>query len=197
MYILQKNNPMLFRTKFATEEQLIKGIKKGSRQAEKQLYEKHAQQLFLACLQYLGNRQDAEDVLHDSFIKIFDKMKDFESRFEGSLFVWMRRIVVNSAISKIREQKKVCFQDSPEENIPDLDEEYIEGPEDLITQDMVLDAMNQLPTGYRLVFNLFVLEGKKHSEISELLSISVNTSKSQLSKARRKLTSILNQIQQN
>jgi RNA polymerase sigma-70 factor (ECF subfamily) len=188
---------MLFRTRFATEEQLIKGIKKGSRQAEKHLYEKYSQQLFLACLQYLSNRQDAEDVLHDSFIKIFNKINDFESRFEGSLFVWMRRIVVNDSISKIRTQKKINFQDCQDISIPDNNDEYIEDPRDLITQDMVLEAMNQLPTGYRLVFNLYVLEGKKHNEIAEMLAISVNTSKSQLSKARRKLTSILNQIQQN
>ncbi len=187
---------MLFKQREVSEQKLIEGLKKGSGKYERLLYQKYSEPLFNVCIQYSNNIPDAEDLLHDSFIRIYEKISGFESRFNGGLLMWMRRIVINMAINKYRELKKIEVTDNFGEHT--LTEDY----HDFSIEDQgysyedVFQAIKSLPVGYQLVFNLYVLEGMKHHQIAEELSISVNTSKTQLLKARKKLINILSQSKQ-
>ena len=136
------------------------------------------------------NPRDAEDVMHDGFMKIIRSIDNFKEKQTGSLEAWMRRIMVNTALNFIRDHKK-------EKMFIDLDPvlESVQVPSDNdddfgrcdLTKDQLMDLVCELPAGYRTVFNLYVMEDYSHKEIAELLGISENTSKSQLSKARNLL----------
>lgn len=137
-------------------------------------------------MQYLGNREDAEDVLHDGFIKIIRKIGSFKKTKTGSLEAWMRRIMVNTALKYIRDHKRermTANLDKLLDNALELD-----GNDDFdesgVPPDFLMKLICELPIGYRTVFNLHVMEDYTHKEIGNLLGITENTSKSQLSKAR-------------
>jgi len=150
------------------------------------LYDNHAPWLLAVCLRYTGKREDAEDVLHDGFMKIIRSIGSFHEKQTGSLEAWMRRIMVNTALNYIRDHKKkkmVTEIDPVLEQMQDQDDNDDPGGCDL-SQDQLLSLICELPDGYRTVFNLFVMEDYSHKEIAKLLEISENTSKSQLSKAR-------------
>ena len=150
------------------------------------LYDKHAPWLLAVCLRYTGNREDAEDVLHDGFMKIIRSIDSYREKQTGSLEGWMRRIMVNTALNYIRDHKKDPLLTGPEP-LPDSmseDDDHDEyGGWDL-SREQLMELVCELPAGYRTVFNLYVMEDYSHKEIGELLDISENTSKSQLSKAR-------------
>jgi RNA polymerase sigma-70 factor (ECF subfamily) len=150
------------------------------------LYDRHAPWLLGVCLHYMGNREDAEDVMHDGFLSIIRSIGGFQEKPTGSLEAWMRRIMVNTALKYLRDHKKERMTTELDPSLeslqePDHQEDY--GGCDL-TQDQLMGLVCELPTGYRIVFNLYVMEEYTHKEIGELLGISENTSKSQLSKAR-------------
>jgi len=150
------------------------------------LYDKHAPWLLAVCLRYTGNREDAEDVLHDGFLKIIRSMEMFMDQHTGSLEAWMRRIMVNTSLNFIRDHKKgkmFTELDPVLDSLPESDSKDDFGGCDL-SREQLMDLVCELPAGYRTVFNLYVMEGYMHKEIGELLGISENTSKSQLSKAR-------------
>jgi RNA polymerase sigma-70 factor, ECF subfamily len=159
------------------------------------LYDRHAPWLLAVCLRYTGNRNDAEDVLHDGFMKIIRSIKDFKQT--GSLEAWMRRIMVNTALNFIRDRKREQIftdQDPDTESIQDVDD--AEDPcGSNLSGEQLMELISSLPDGYRMVFNLYVMEDCTHREISEMLGISENTSKSQLSKARRFLRKRLYEYQ--
>jgi len=145
------------------------------------IYDRYALWLFAICLRYAGNREDAEDVFQDGFVKMILAYKKFKS--VGSLEGWMRRIMVNTALNHIRDhQKEKMFTDieASMEVVDDTDD--FDGCE--VTEDALMELVSSLPTGYRLVFNLYVMEDHSHKEIAEMLGISENTSRSQLLKAR-------------
>lgn len=151
-------------------------------------------------MRYVGNIEDAEDVLHDGFIKIIQKFSTFQERNEGSLEGWMKRIMVNTALNYIRDHsKEKLFVDidpiSERINEPEEDH-WFEHLATKIQPSEVMKMVVELPSGYRTIFNLYALESYSHKEIAELLKISENTSKSQLSKARallrKKITDKLN-----
>jgi len=151
------------------------------------LYDKHAPWLLGVCLRYTGNREDAEDVLHDGFMKIIRGIESFREKQTGSLEAWMRRIMVNTALNHIRDHKKEKMftgLDPLLESLHETDDHDYFGGCDL-SSDQLMDLVCTLPAGYRTVFNLYVMEDYTHKEIGELLRISENTSKSQLSKARQ------------
>ncbi len=151
------------------------------------LYDKHAPWLLGVCLRYTGNREDAEDVLHDGFMKIIRSIESFREKQTGSLEAWMRRIMVNTALNYIRDHKKekmFTVLDPLLESLHETDDHDDFGRCDL-SSDQLMDLVCALPAGYRTVFNLYVMEDYTHKEIGELLGISENTSKSQLSKARQ------------
>ena len=168
-----------------TEDQLIKGCIRQESSAQKALFDLYAGKMLGVCQRYARNDADAEDILQDAFIKIFDKIKQFKS--EGSFEGWIRRIVVNTALKKYtlsRYSKEISLEDyAKSDNRIDSDPIAI----DHLSEKDLLQLINSLPDGYRLVFNLYVIEGYRHEEISEMLGIQSGTSRSQLAKARNLL----------
>jgi len=132
------------------------------------------------CLKYSNNKQEAEDNLHDSFITIFGKIKQFKNK--GSFEGWLKRIAVNICLQKYRKQSVLNIVT---DQYPDKIDVEVE--EDNISLKYLLQLIQELPNRYRMVFNLYVLDGYSHKEIAELLNISVGTSKSNLSRARLNL----------
>ncbi|MDX9725360.1 MAG: RNA polymerase sigma factor [Bacteroidales bacterium] len=160
---------------------IIKGCLDGNRRDQELLYRRHAAKLFAVCLQYSGNDDEARDILQEGFIKIFENLIHYKN--EGSFEGWMRRIVVNTALEKYRSKHNLYRVDDidliPE---PDADPET-EDYSGLEAVDL-LDIIRELPPKYRMVFNLYAIEGYSHKEISQMISISEGTSKSNLSRAR-------------
>ena len=171
-----------------TEKQLINACKKGDRQAQKRLYDRYSPVMMGVCKRYLYRREDAEDVIVEAFFKILTNISQFKG--SGSFEGWMRRIVVNEALMFLR--KRHNFHLTVE-----IEHVNISAPmkieEELAAAD-IIDLLAKLPTGYRTVFNLYVLEGFKHREIAEILGISINTSKSQLILAKKKLREMLEEL---
>ena len=169
------------------EEQLIKGCKKNNRQIQKKLYEYFSDEMFRLCYKYTNNVEDSEDILVKAFLKVFQNIKKFESREKGSLKKWIKTIMINESLMFLRTKKQLFF-----EQIDDKIENNDENIEtELYSQD-ILNIVKQMPNGYRTVFNLYSIEGYSHKEISELLSININTSKSQLHKAKKYLQKKIN-----
>ena len=164
------------------------------------LYEKHAPALLSLCLRYCGNIQDAEDVLHEGFIKIIRNLQNFKDKGKGSFEGWMRKIMVNTALNYIRDhakERKFLDIDPISDKIDfgneDEDNHFVELAEKVDSQ-VVMEMICELPPGYRTVFNMYVFESYSHKEIAQILNCSENTSKSQLSKARAMLRKTLNQL---
>ncbi|MDC6350559.1 sigma-70 family RNA polymerase sigma factor [Zeaxanthinibacter sp. PT1] len=158
-------------------EELINQCRKGSRQAQESLYKKYSPVLYGICLKYSRNKTEAEDNLHDSFIVIFDKIAQF--KFKGSFEGWMKRITVNTVLQKYR---KEVYMNVVNENSEGEEEEPAFYDE--INLQTLLGYIQELPHKYRLTFNLYVLDGFTHQEISEKLGTSAGTSKSNLARAR-------------
>ena len=165
------------------EKELVDQCLKGSSKAQESLYRQFAPRMYGVCMRYARNTLEADDILQEGFIKVFQFLKDY--RQQGSLEGWIRKIVVNTAInyyrSKVHEWDEVSIEKVAATS--DMDASVI----DRISRDELLCLIQGLPEGYRLVFNLYVIEGYSHQEIGQLLNISENTSKSQLSRARASL----------
>ncbi len=162
-----------------TIDSLLEGCRRGDRKAQESLYKTLASRMMGICLRYAKDTFEAEDVLQMGFVKVFQKVSDF--RGEGSFEGWVRRIMVNTAIESYRKNLRNL-------NIVDIDEVY-DQPQN--TFDMsglelkdLLKLVQQLSNGYRLVFNMYVIEGYSHKEIAKQLGITEGASKSQLSRAR-------------
>lgn len=160
---------------------IISGCLKGNRKDQEILYRRHAAKLYAACLQYTGNDDEAQDILQEGFIKIFENLGNY--KYEGSFEGWMRRIMVNTALEKFRSKHNLYRVDDID-NIPEPDAEpYNEDYVGLEASDL-LEIIRELPPKYRMVFNLFAIEGYSHKEISQMINISEGTSKSNLARAR-------------
>ena len=169
-------------------KQLIEGCKAQRPSAQRELYARFSGQLFATAIRHTNAREDAEDVLQDSFVKIFKHIKSYRQdfSFEGG----MRRIVINTAITHYRRNlKHRHHQDIDEMHATPRDLENVSDLE--FTADELELAIAQLPIGYRTVFCMYVIEGFKHQEIADKLGVDVNTSKSQLSRARKYLQRVL------
>ena len=160
---------------------IINGCLKGNRRDQELLYRRHAPKLYAVCLQYSGNDEEARDILQEGFIKIFENLVYY--RDEGSFEGWIRRIVVNTALEKYR-SKHNLYRVEDIDQIPELDAQP--DNEDYAGLEAIdlLDIIRELPPKYRIVFNLFAIEGYSHKEISQMMNISEGTSKSNLSRAR-------------
>ncbi|RKE98886.1 RNA polymerase sigma factor [Ichthyenterobacterium magnum] len=158
-------------------EQLIEQCKKNDAKAQSQIYKLHASKLFSLCLKYSRNYAEAEDNLQDAFITIFKKITQFKNK--GSLEGWMKRITINTALQCYRSVG--VFDIINEDQIEDI---TVEINEDEISIDFLLEIIQELPDRYRLVFNLYALDGYSHKEVAEMLNISTGTSKSNLARAR-------------
>lgn len=167
--------------------ELVDACLKGIPSAQKSLYDQFSSKMFGVCLRYAKNEEEALDILQDGFVKVFQKLDKFKK--EGSLEGWIRRVIVNTALDQIRKNKK-------EQGNVALDKvefmvsrnEYI--IENLMAEDL-LNILQQLPDGYRTVFNLFAIEGYSHKEIAEELGVTENTSKSQYSRAKSYMQKLL------
>jgi RNA polymerase sigma-70 factor (ECF subfamily) len=175
---------------FYSEEDILKACKKENRFYQEILYRKYAKKMYGICLSYVSERNLAQDVLQESFIKVFEKIKDFKS--EGSLEGWIRRIITNTAIDHLRGKKRMQNYISDHVEITESVNET-DGYINLKTQD-ILKQVSRLPDGARVVFNLYAVEGYTHKEIAKKLNISEGTSKSQFSRARKLLMSWLDKI---
>ncbi|SIR08736.1 RNA polymerase sigma-70 factor, ECF subfamily [Maribacter ulvicola] len=172
---------------YKNEKQLIKKATSGNRDAQERLYKKHAPKMLSVCRQYIKDIHFAEDVMVQGFLKMFNKLETF--KFQGSFEGWLRRIMIRESISYLRKQQFVVYDDEVYEKnqseetsqSSDLDTEHIQ---------QLIDA---LPQGYKMVFVLYTVEGYKHKEIAEMLSITESTSKTQLLKARKLLQDQLRQ----
>lgn len=163
-----------------TNEQLIKKCLDGNARAQKMLYEQFGPKLMGVCYRYATSTEEAQDLLQDGFIKIFEKLDKYSGigSFEG----WMRRIVVNTALDNIRKNKKFLLHtdiNNADYKLPSND--FIE--ERLAAQDL-LKVLQSIPLGYKTIFNLYAIEGYSHKEIAEQLNITTSTSKSQYSRAK-------------
>ncbi|MFM6925445.1 MAG: RNA polymerase sigma factor [Ferruginibacter sp.] len=175
-----------------TEDELIRGCLKKEASCQKEVFNRFAGRMLGVCNRYARNSADAEDILQDAFIKVFDKIYQFKS--EGSFEGWIRRIVVNTALKKYalrRYEKEITGYE-----VTDKDESTLEpSAYGHLTEKDLLVLVNNLPDGYRLIFNLYVIEGYQHDEIAAMLNIQPGTSRSQLVKARNMLQKQILQLQ--
>ena len=171
------------------DENFVLQCKSGDKKAQKMLFERMYAPMFRVCMRYLSQHADAEDCLMLGFMKVFKNIELFQFNGETSLSVWIRKIMVNEALMFIRQKKNLMFV--VEETTTDVPMEAE------IINSMEAEELNyhimRLPSGYRTVFNLNVIEGYDHKEIASLLNISEVTSRSQLAKAKRKLRIMISQ----
>ncbi|MFL9484679.1 RNA polymerase sigma factor [Chitinophagaceae bacterium LWZ2-11] len=173
-----------------SEHELIKGCVKQEERYRRLLFEQYAGKFMSICLRYANDTFEAEDMMQEGFIRIFNHIHQF--KFEGSFEGWMRRIMVNVALKHLQ-KKKIKFLEVPENDShgPSI-EPYIYHS---LTEDDIIRLINQLPDGYKIVFNLNVVEGYSHEEIAGMLNIQASTSRSQLVKARKMLQNQILQLQ--
>lgn len=171
---------------------LIRECISGNRHAQKTLYDTYSGKMMGVCLRYATDRSRAEDILQEGFIKIFNNLDRF--RNEGSFEGWIRRIIVNTAIEHVRKEKYISRH-------VEIEHAYDIALDNSIFENMaakdLLSLLQQLPPGYRTVFNLYAIEGYTHKEIAEILEIKEGTSKSQLAKARYTLQKMIKEVEKN
>ncbi len=168
------------------DSDLISGCINGDRQMQRELYDRFASKMYGVCLRYAGNTNDADDILQEGFIKVYNNLHKF--RGEGSFEGWIRRIFINTCIEQYR--KKVQSYNITEAHENTVEDSDIDALDVLAAKDMV-KLINELSPGYKTVFNLYVVEGYSHKEVAEMLGISEGTSKSQLARAKGTLKKML------
>ncbi|MEZ4798027.1 MAG: RNA polymerase sigma factor [Flavobacteriaceae bacterium] len=173
---------------YKNEAQLIKRAAKNNRDAQHVLFEMHSPKMLSVCRYYIKDVHQAEEVMLNGFFKVFTQLKTFKN--EGSFEGWIRRIMIRESISFLRKKKELEFSTDDME-IYDEPTHYTETE---LEVDQIQQLIDKLPEGYRMVFNMYAIEGYKHSEIAELLHISESTSKSQLFKARKLLQQQIKQL---
>lgn len=165
-----------------TESKLVKACLEADSRAQQALYQKYAPVMYAICLRYCGSPDNAKDMLQESFIKLFESLKNF--RFQGSFEGWAKRIAVTTCLDFIKKLKQEPYTD-------ELEVHAHLGADDAVFPQLavkdLLALLQTLPVGYRTVFNLYAIEGYNHGQIAELMGISENTSKTQLFKARKML----------
>lgn len=173
-----------------TEEEIIADCVKGKERAQKALFDLYSRKLMGICLRYASDHDEAQDMLQDGFIKIFQKLGSFNS--DGSFEGWLRRTMVNTCLDHLRRTKNLRLN----VNIDSVG--YLEPVRETATSKLateeLLKLVQALPTGYKTVFNMFAIEGYSHREIGEALGISENTSKSQFRKAKLHLQQALEEL---
>ena len=163
------------------EEQLVNKCLEKDTLAQKQLFDYYSKRMMGVCLRYSKDSEEAQDVLQMGFIKVFEKLDMYNHK--GSLEGWIRKIIVNTALDNIRKNKKLMNNVEIEKVDYQL-HNYNENAIDVLSAQDLLKVIQDMPTGFRTVFNMYVIEGYSHKEIADELNISVNTSKSQFSRAR-------------
>jgi RNA polymerase sigma-70 factor (ECF subfamily) len=173
-----------------TDFEIIQGCIHEDRRCQRALFSRYAGKMMTVCLRYARHRMEAEDLLQDAFIKVFDHIQSFEGK--GSFEGWIRRIVVNTALKNVSRhsfQKEGIGLDGIIESSADP------SVFSALSEQELLAMIAQLPQGYRIVFNLYVIEGYSHREIADTLGIEESTSRSQLVKARNTLQNLIHKSQ--
>jgi RNA polymerase sigma factor (sigma-70 family) len=178
-------------TQAMTEEQMLVGCIKNNTAAQDALYNRFSPRMLAVCYRYAKNRDDAEDMLQESFIKVFSQLHQF--RNEGALEGWIRRIVVHTCINVIKKNKK--FSDTIDITYANELHTQADFVPSILQAKQIIECIRALPTGYRTVLNLYAIEGYSHKEIGDILEIAESSSRSQYTRARAMLESIL--IKQN
>lgn len=173
-----------------SEEDLINRCLSNEARAQEDFYKRFAPKMYGVCMRFAKNQMEADDILQEGFIKVFTNLISFRS--EGSLEGWVRKTIVNTAINLYK--KNLKHQKDTDIEQAEVVQNFEQSSLDKISVQELMDIIRDLPTGYRVVFNLNVIEGYSHKEISQLLEISENTSKSQLSRARQALQKKLFEI---
>ncbi len=168
---------------------LIEKSKSGNRKAQEQLYQRLSTPMMGVCFRYMRSKEDAEDVMLEGFYKVFKNLEKFTYQNDHAFFGWVKRIMVNEALMKLRKNKEIQVLAISE----DLDKEIDISPISSLQTDDLLKLIRSIPVGYRTIFNLYEVEGYSHQEISEQLGVSVGTSKSQLFKAKKLLREMLDE----
>ncbi|XZF13961.1 RNA polymerase sigma factor [Chitinophagaceae bacterium MMS25-I14] len=165
------------------EVSLAAGCRDGNAFAQKLLYERYVEQMMILCLRYISNQHDAKEALMDGFCSCYRSINSFTWQGPGSLQAWMKRVMINQCLMRLRKNKKVFAE------LNDIHEGMQDAVSaiDILSAKEIMQLVHQLPDGYRAVFNLYVFEEMTHKEIALLLDITENTSKSQLFKARQLL----------
>jgi RNA polymerase sigma-70 factor (ECF subfamily) len=177
--------------------EIIAQCKKGNRRAQNQIFQMYFGKMSSVCRRYIPDRDEAQDVVQSGFIKVFSNIERYNG--EGSFEGWIRRIMSNSAIDHIRKQKKVFVSiDATDYDwLAEQENEELAWNKTLVTEtERVMNEVQNLSPAYRLVFNMYVIEDYSHNEIAEILGVSVGTSKSNLSKAKRNLLKNLVKLEQ-
>jgi RNA polymerase sigma-70 factor (ECF subfamily) len=172
--------------KSITEEELIERCRNNNSKAQASIYEKYAGKMLSVCMRYIKEGHEAEDTMIQGFMKAFSKIGQFKN--EGSFEGWLRRIMVNESLTYLRRNKSMYLEVEIEK--ADREPDYSTLSSNLEAEDL-MKMVGNLPMGYRTVFNLYAIEGYSHKEIGDQLGITVNTSKSQLSRARNMLQQML------
>jgi len=174
---------------------LIKKIIKGDRKSQRLLYETFYGKMLGVCYRYANDADEAQDFAQEGFIRVFEKLKGFKNT--GSLEGWIRRIIVNNAIDRVRKKKNIVYDNEDEtifSNLEDEDYDLVEQKlADKMKAELLLELIQKLSPAYRTVFNLYVLENFSHKEIAEALGISIGTSKSNYAKAKMRLKQLFNE----
>lgn len=162
-------------------KEIINDCSNGNVRAMELLYNRFASTMFSVCLRYSSSKADAEDILQDGFIKVFNNVKNY--KFKGSFEGWIRRLMINTALQKYKKDKNLFFVEEYFDKNMIEEEEILSTPN--IPTEVLLEMVQSLPERYRLVFNLYVLDGHIHQEVAEIMDISIGTAKSNLSRARK------------
>lgn len=171
---------------------IVRSCLNGDRDSQKVLYEAFYGKMFAVCIRYTGDYYEAQDVLHDGYIKIFSRLDSFKN--EGSIEGWIRRIIVNNSIDYIKQRKRLFIDNIDDKRLENIEDEHFAEVEleklNQMKANQVIELIQKLSPAYRTVFNMYVIEDYSHKEIAEILKISVGTSKSNLSKAKIRLREI-------
>ena len=167
--------------------ELIKEARQGSAAAQKCLFDEMANKLLMVCRRYVKNRADAEEIMLDGFYKFFKNLSSFTYQSDAALFAWMKRIMINECLMFLRKKNVFTIASDLIAEEVSLQEEALNN----LSAAEIFNLVDQLPVGYRTVFNLYEIEGMSHKEIAALLNISEGTSKSQLSKSKNLLQKML------
>jgi RNA polymerase sigma-70 factor (ECF subfamily) len=171
--------------------QIIEGCAKHDRKAQQELYDQYSRLLLGICLRYASDKAEAEDILQECFLKIYFNINDYSGT--GSFIGWLRKVTVNTAITHYHKNLKYRYHVEIEDYLS-VETGSAGFDEDLFTSEELYKVLNELPPGYRMVFNLYAIDGYKHKEIAEMLGIDTNTSKSQYSRAKAALRDKLEKL---
>lgn len=175
---------------FTNEAQLVNALQQGDIKAQRHLYDKYSARFLAICVRYVGDSMEAEDVMIEGFMKIFERIGQYRS--EGSFEGWMRRLITNEALMYLRSRRHI------EIGLDSTEAQYaatLEWADTALDTQELIGLIAKLPIGYRTVFNLYAIEGYTHAEIAEQLNITESTSKSQLHRARGLLQEMLKNLE--